>query len=102
MHVNEAGTIVHVGGGAPTSLFAFQPEALLGKQLATVIDVFHEWERKGEWAQLLPWPVCCKACLPALPCVLCGQSDCTAVRCVVSLPALPIWPARLLCLYAVK
>ena len=34
---------------SPSTLFHFSPEALLGKQLADVVDIFSMWTVSGVW-----------------------------------------------------
>ena len=34
---------------SPSTLFHFPPEALLGKQLADVVDIFSTWTVSGVW-----------------------------------------------------
>ncbi len=48
LEVNDYGVVVGVGA-SPPSLFGFNPQAALGKQVSELIDLFSMWEKEGEW-----------------------------------------------------
>jgi hypothetical protein len=49
LRVNQMGVVVAASAGTPGSLFGVEPEKVLGMELTSLVDVFHEYSLTGWW-----------------------------------------------------